>query len=194
MDVVACGAAISACGKSGRWHEALVLFMDQLPKNVILYNSAISACEIQGRWVEALALLSKAYEDHVELTMISFNAAITACKTAGRWQEALHVFGNCMFCEQLSLISYNCLVPVCQEAAQWQHCVCQSFLIFAVCSGNLLRARMLLSAVLNSCETGHRFQEVSELISRLQGKFSLQCCSQNGPAFCWGTGMKPSCR
>lgn len=47
-------AAISACGKSGQWHQSKELLSTMrdrgVPPDLISYNSAIDACGKGGRW------------------------------------------------------------------------------------------------------------------------------------------------
>merc|ERR1712060_576276 len=86
VDVITCNAAISACEKGARWHEALGILSDmrlrRLELDVITYNAAISACGKGARWHEALVMLSDMRLGHMVPNVISCNAVISACERA----------------------------------------------------------------------------------------------------------------
>ena len=93
-DVVACSAALHACGKAGQWPWALEL-LEQAEKNgiesTILCNAAITACDFSAQWQRALWLLWR-MKQFGDPDAISFSAAISACEK--QWEFALALLGE----------------------------------------------------------------------------------------------------
>merc|ERR1712060_992000 len=85
-------AAISACDKGARSHEALGMFLDmrlrRLEPDVITYNAAIGACANGARWRDALGMFSDMRFRRLEQDVITYSAAINACEKGARWPPA----------------------------------------------------------------------------------------------------------
>lgn len=94
-NVISYNAAISACGKAGKWEQAINLLLEMkkvgVPPDVISYNTAISACEKAGKWEQAISLLGEMKKARVHPDVISYSAAISACGNAGKWQKAIRI-------------------------------------------------------------------------------------------------------
>ena len=100
-------AAISACGKAGRWAEALALVgrMDAAAArgvapggpNSACMTAALAACGRAGRWSEALGLLESFPARRLRPSVRDFGCALHACADArGRWQPALKLLREAM--------------------------------------------------------------------------------------------------
>eukprot|EP00752_Nemacystus_decipiens_P007447 g6656.t1 len=126
VDVVAYGAAIGACGRKGRWKEALEILRemkatDDVSPNVICYSAAITACEKGGEWRKALHLLLKMINSGVEPDTIAYNASISASANCGEWQMALKLFDS-LFKAGLTpdARTYSAVMIACFKGHQWQ--------------------------------------------------------------------------
>ncbi|CAJ1442032.1 unnamed protein product, partial [Effrenium voratum] len=89
VDVVALGAAASACERSLRWAPALELQASAgrwalRARGRALANASLSACA--ARWRRALQLLAGS---EAEPDLIAHNAYINAAEKASRWQDAV---------------------------------------------------------------------------------------------------------
>ncbi|CAM9902019.1 unnamed protein product [Scytosiphon promiscuus] len=126
VDVVAYGAAIGACGRKGRWKEALELLRemeanDNVAPNVICYSSAITACEKGGEWRKALHLLLKMINSGVEPDTIAYNASISASANCGEWQMALKLFDSLFKAGLMpDARTYSAVMIACFKGHQWQ--------------------------------------------------------------------------
>lgn len=91
-DAVACGTALRACGRVGRWPEALQL-VEQAERNritgTILCNAAITACDVCAQWQRAIALLAHMREGRILEDSITISAAMSACEKGKQWVRAL---------------------------------------------------------------------------------------------------------
>ena len=62
-------ASISACEKSGRWQQALILFnemqKDDIQRSIVSFNATIIACEKQAEWELALELFEQIFVSEV---------------------------------------------------------------------------------------------------------------------------------
>lgn len=89
-------AAITACGRGGKWELAESLFRELaragLSPDVISYNSVISALGGAGQWERAVGYLGEMSaaggSGDVAPDGVSFAAASLACERAGRFGEA----------------------------------------------------------------------------------------------------------
>ncbi|CAJ1378606.1 unnamed protein product [Effrenium voratum] len=112
--------AISACGKSERWQEAVWLLQAlphaALEADVVTYNAAIAACGRGRQWARAIALLELA-QLKAEADAIGYGAAIAACE----WTLALALLAQMARRHvECSVIAQNSGISVCAQAAQWQ--------------------------------------------------------------------------
>ncbi|CAK9101435.1 Pentatricopeptide repeat-containing protein MRL1 [Durusdinium trenchii] len=125
-DVITFNAAISACGRSERWEEALELLREthrlRLGRNVITFSAAVTACEKSQRWQSGLLLLADASAQlgHAQIDLVIYNAAISACEKAGEWQQAIQVLAK-LHQEQVqsSTVTYGALISSCGTASEW---------------------------------------------------------------------------
>ena len=91
-DQVACGTALRACGRAGKWQEALALVQQAEKYDItgtILCNAAITACDTSAQWQRALALLQYMRNARVPEDSITICAAMGACEKGKQWLEAL---------------------------------------------------------------------------------------------------------
>ncbi len=103
-DSLACGAAISCCGKALLWRPALKLLTDLCTSKAGVFsvdvgiNDMIQKCLgvfrsfPVGTGVSWWAWLACCLLVQVEVKVSAFNAAITGCEKSRRWQTALELF------------------------------------------------------------------------------------------------------
>jgi len=88
------GAAIQACGKDGRWVEALelldiVLMSDRdIEPNAFVFSAAISACANGNQYKKAIEVFYQMEPAGVKPDRVCYNAAITSCARSGKWDLA----------------------------------------------------------------------------------------------------------
>eukprot|EP00438_Fugacium_kawagutii_P014705 Skav221095 [mRNA] locus=scaffold4552:98960:105434:- [translate_table: standard] len=132
-------AAISTCGKSSEWTEAIAILQElievKLELDVVPFSAAINACAKGQEWLPALLILSELNTVQVEVNVITYNSAINA--SAGEWQIALALL-HAMLENQLqetsrwlfrdlrtrqleaNLITYNSAISACAKKGEWQ--------------------------------------------------------------------------
>eukprot|EP00438_Fugacium_kawagutii_P023093 Skav220076 [mRNA] locus=scaffold262:170477:180681:+ [translate_table: standard] len=90
--------AISACGRSSLWMDALALLKSmpevKLDPNIFSYSASTSACERASEWQRALHAMHPHLGEmslvaHLQPNLLSFSSAISACEKAGAWQKAI---------------------------------------------------------------------------------------------------------
>ncbi|CAN0139589.1 unnamed protein product, partial [Ectocarpus sp. 12 AP-2014] len=111
VDVVAYGAAIGACGRKGRWKEALEILREMEARDDVA----------GGEWRKALHLLLKMINSGIEPDTIAYNASISASANCGEWQMALKLFDSLF---KAGLIpdarTYSAVMIACFKGHQWQ--------------------------------------------------------------------------
>ncbi|CBJ28825.1 conserved unknown protein [Ectocarpus siliculosus] len=111
VDVVAYGAAIGACGRKGRWKEALEILREMEARDDVT----------GGEWRKALHLLLKMINSGIEPDTIAYNASISASANCGEWQMALKLFDSLF---KAGLIpdarTYSAVMIACFKGHQWQ--------------------------------------------------------------------------
>ena len=122
-------AAIDACGKSGRWEEALSLLRemasmpsDAMRPDAFSFSSAISAqAKAPDGWRRALALLRAMRMHGLEPSRYCYNAAITVCGSGGEWRRALQLLSAMEDRPNPppDVFSFNTAIAACGRAGQW---------------------------------------------------------------------------
>ena len=122
-------AAIDACGKSGRWEEALSLLreMASMPSpsmrpDAFSFSSTISAqSKAPNGWRRALALLRAMRMHGLEPSRYCYNAAITVCGSGGEWRRALQLLSAMEDRPNPppDVYSFNTAIAACGRAGQW---------------------------------------------------------------------------
>ena len=122
-------AAIDACGKSGRWEEALSLLRemasmpsDAMRPDAFSFSSAISAqAKAPDGWRRALALLRAMRMHGLEPSRYCYNAAITVCGSGGEWRRALQLLSAMEDRPNPppDVYSFNTAIAACGRAGQW---------------------------------------------------------------------------
>ena len=122
-------AAIDACGKSGRWEEALSLLreMASMPSpsmrpDAFSFSSTISAqSKAPDGWRRALALLRAMRMHGLEPSRYCYNAAITVCGSGGEWRRALQLLSAMEDRPNPppDVYSFNTAIAACGRAGQW---------------------------------------------------------------------------
>ncbi|CAM9939827.1 unnamed protein product [Scytosiphon promiscuus] len=98
LDVYCWSSAVDACGRAGKWREAVSLVEEMqteevgISPNVITYNAAITACRKGKQCDRAVALLRDMPRRGVSPNVASYSSAIAALGDAGRWQDAVSLF------------------------------------------------------------------------------------------------------
>ena len=84
-NVISYSAAISACGKGGKWEEALSLIKQMrsvdIEPNMFTYAASIQACAYAGQPAEALQIFDEA-QTNVTDDVIVYNAILDAVCTS----------------------------------------------------------------------------------------------------------------
>ena len=120
-------AAIDACGKSGRWEEALSLLrqmasMPSVSPDAFSFSSAIAAqAKAPDGWRRALALLRAMRMHGLEPSRYCYNAAITVCGSGGEWRRALQLLSDMEDRPNPppDVYSFNTAIAACGRAGQW---------------------------------------------------------------------------
>eukprot|EP00439_Symbiodinium_sp_Y106_P013112 s1745_g1.t3 len=123
-DIASYNSAISACGKSAQWHEALKVFetvaTSKLRPTVISWSAAVSSCEKGVAWTEALALLRGMARRNVQADVFTYSALVTAGGKALYWNAAIAVMFVMKHRElQPNLVTYNAAMSALVEGGEW---------------------------------------------------------------------------
>eukprot|EP00933_Yihiella_yeosuensis_P017081 TRINITY_DN14371_c0_g1_i1.p1 TRINITY_DN14371_c0_g1~~TRINITY_DN14371_c0_g1_i1.p1 ORF type:complete len:654 (+),score=132.08 TRINITY_DN14371_c0_g1_i1:124-2085(+) len=104
-DVFTCSAVLSACGRKGRWREALAVLGDmrcwKIVPNVVSYTAVLNACDRGNAWLHALGMLSIMQISRISANAITFHAGIAAVRPS--WNRHREYHGN--WYHSLSLLS-----------------------------------------------------------------------------------------
>ncbi|CAM9317114.1 unnamed protein product [Pylaiella littoralis] len=125
-NVVTYTSAFVACGKSGRWDEALALFREMkqvgIKPDVISYNTAISASGEAGRWQDGLALLVEMPGEGVKPDHTSYSTAILLCGRCGQLEAGLGVLRNIIPAHgaTANVLNYSAASVVCAVCKDWE--------------------------------------------------------------------------
>lgn len=162
--------AISACGKAGRWHEAMFLKEKMqhadLPMDVVTLSSLVTACEKVGRWEEALSLFNEAKENGVKPNVFCFNSLISALGHGGQWTAAIEAFDE-MVESGLSpdVVTYSGLISACQRGYQLD--IALDF-YKRMKDNNVLPNAYTFMSLFKACEAAGSWEIALELFSEMQ--------------------------
>eukprot|EP00439_Symbiodinium_sp_Y106_P075815 s1435_g15.t1 len=117
IGVVAFGAILAACEKSGMWSLALQILrsmtLASVEENTITCNSVLSACEKAGQWSAAVAFLEACRSRRVATDALSQNAVISACEKAWHWRMATVLLPGS------DEVGCNAAISACEKASCW---------------------------------------------------------------------------
>ncbi|CAJ1431321.1 unnamed protein product [Effrenium voratum] len=135
-----CGAAISACSRSGRWQLGLQLLAEARTRRQPLgdrsCNAAIGACTRIAAWSRALVLLEEVPCANTE----GYNAAIGVLSEGQQWHKALCILHLMQRREKVpDIVTYSSLLAACARGIAWQH------------AGLLLGAMHVRPNILSAC-------------------------------------------
>ncbi|CAJ1334340.1 unnamed protein product [Effrenium voratum] len=135
-----CGAAISACSRSGRWQLGLQLLAEARTRRQPLgdrsCNAAIGACTRIAAWSRALVLLEEVPCANTE----GYNAAIGVLSEGQQWHKALCLLHLMQRREKVpDIVTYSSLLAACARGIAWQH------------AGLLLGAMHVRPNILSAC-------------------------------------------
>lgn len=101
-------ALMTACGRAGRWQEALNLLDtmadDGVPVTCVSYGVAAAACKSSGRWKECLALISEMKAKSIRPDAKMYTAVLNTCATAAASEK------------QVTLEVDDCVSAACELA------------------------------------------------------------------------------
>jgi len=118
-------AVIVACGKAGKWNEAIELLnnvyhQNQTKLDAAVYNAVINACARASEVRAALDVLESMKNRGVYPDLKTYNAALNACATRGWWQSAVPLYDSMkMQGLQPSLITMNALMNSCRKGGNY---------------------------------------------------------------------------
>ncbi|CAE7222215.1 Abcg8, partial [Symbiodinium necroappetens] len=117
IGVVAFGAILAACEKSGMWSLALRILRSMarasVEENTITCNSVLSACEKAGQWSAAVACLEASRSRTVATDALSRNAVISACEKAWHWRMATVLLPGS------DEVGCNAAISSCEKVSGW---------------------------------------------------------------------------
>lgn len=138
MQLVACiqpntfsySAAISACGRAGKWQQAEALFNELLHRskhdhrcrpNTVTYSALISAYEKAGLLDHALHAFRQQLDRGVEPDLITYSSLISACERQGQLNQALDLL-DAMHSQGLAGTPklYNSLIAAAGSSGDWE--------------------------------------------------------------------------
>ena len=116
---------ISACGRVGRWHEALNVFSHMVARpdlkpNPYTFSALIHACSEGSKPDVALKVFATMQQYNVPANLYTLTSVVTACSKAGQWQKAIAVLDAA----EDSLIApneitYTAAIDGCRRAGRW---------------------------------------------------------------------------
>ena len=170
-EIIACNKVCSACGKTLRWRQALLLAFTICRRDVqatlVTHNTITSACEKGSAWIHALLLRLQARSIALQTDTISLNSAASACQKAHKWKPAVALLAELPLLRiRGDIISFNAVHTACADT-EWQQA---SFLVEAV-QGQLVEPttptyNVVLSAWRRSAQWRPAFQALKCLYKR----------------------------
>lgn len=188
LNVVVCGAAMSACEWElaaplleemacqqvrrnvaslhafEDWRMALGRLVDMeaslLFPGVISRNVIIDACKGAGKWKPSLCIVSEFYKSLVRLDVITYNSAMNACFKSGVWPQAVSLL-PCMASEKISpdIISFStAIAAVAACRGQWARAVA----LFSHTSPTAVSC----SSVLAACASSGQWEVALSILSK----------------------------
>ncbi|OLP94994.1 Ribosomal RNA small subunit methyltransferase F [Symbiodinium microadriaticum] len=191
-DVVAVGAAITACSKALEWRAAAQLMFhldaEQLQPNGFVYSAAIRACGLPEAWSHSLELLRDMLLRHLEPDAICYSAVASAClglvlanamlgvlEMPGLWEASCQLLQEMQTSFVLpDVISYSNWPPMvkrsigvaissCEKAAEWS-----TALESLSDAGVRVHAKVDVHA--QACASGGAWQQALCLFAALPGR------------------------
>ncbi|CAK0880072.1 unnamed protein product [Prorocentrum cordatum] len=163
-------ARISACEKSGRWQQALVLISEmweaKMDPDVVSYSAGISACEKGGKWQWALALLGGMWlvqlEPDVQLQRRNQRVRERLAVAAGLVAAQGDVEGE----DGAQHHPYNAGISACEKCEQWEHAIA---LLREMLEVKADPDVVSYSAGISACEKSEHWKLALALLSEMGG-------------------------
>ncbi|CAE8698130.1 unnamed protein product, partial [Polarella glacialis] len=96
----ACGAALSALERCGRWAQAVALLGEfrclggGATPGVVSFSAVASACSTAGKWTLALQLFQGLRSVRAEPDVVAFGVALGATGVGGLWPGTLQLLAE----------------------------------------------------------------------------------------------------
>ena len=167
-DRIAYTAAISACGKAGKWQHSLELLRESQLAHVqsdsTTYVTTISACK--EHWQYAVYLLTECHLSQITSDIVACNAAISCCAEGLQWQHAmlLQSFPQ-EVCLQKDIVTCNAAISACEKSCQWKVAV---DLLGQIHEEQLQMTVISYNLLISSCAKGEEWQRGLELLMDLE--------------------------
>eukprot|EP00434_Breviolum_minutum_P025195 symbB.v1.2.022255.t1/scaffold1966.1/size94513/5 len=116
-------AAVTACGRSSHWQQALLIAdAGELADDVAVLSASIDACRRAGYWEAAMVVFDR-LQRLGQTTAAGSGAAVSALAFASHWIEALQLF-EVEFQQAKALNpgirGYEAALQACAQGNNWQ--------------------------------------------------------------------------
>eukprot|EP00439_Symbiodinium_sp_Y106_P076921 s1560_g15.t10 len=168
-DVVAVGAAITACSKALEWRAAAQLMFhldtEQLQPNGFVYSAAIRACGLPEAWSHSLELLRDMLQRRLEPDAICYSAVASACVKCSSWAPALSLLCAAIAHQGLGLVLANAMLGALEMPGLWESSSC---LLEEMQASFVLPDVISYSVAISACERAAEWCTALELLRSME--------------------------
>ncbi|CAE7534395.1 rsmF [Symbiodinium sp. CCMP2592] len=168
-DVVAVGAAITACSKALEWRAAAQLMFhldtEQLQPNGFVYSAAIRACGLPEAWSHSLELLRDMLQRRLEPDAICYSAVASACVKCSSWAPALSLLCAAIVHQGLGLVLANAMLGALELPGLWDS---SSRLLEEMQASFVLPDVISYSVAISTCERAAEWCTALELLRSME--------------------------
>jgi pentatricopeptide repeat protein len=163
-------AAIHACGASGSWKQAMVLFenfrMLGLPSNKYVYAATMAALVKAGQYTRALEIFDEMQSTGAKIDRTAYNVALNAASKSGQHVRCLLMFSKMKdFDIKPDIVSCLAVLVSCELAGDWKEAL---ELLDVMTTRRWLRpTTAVYTTVVSACVKGRIFSKALELISMI---------------------------